>query len=55
MLLKTPKIKFEVIPPKDVEGDPFLMKTTPPQQISPIGIAKILQGIPMDPTVNVLE
>ena len=31
--LKTPKTKFEVIPPKHVEGDTFPVKTSLSQQI----------------------
>ena len=46
--LKTPKTKFEVIPPKDEEGDTFHMTTTQSRQISAKELAKILLGIPMD-------
>ena len=42
--LDTPKIKFEVIHLKDVDGDTFQVKTTLSQQISPGGLAKILFG-----------
>ena len=33
--LKTPKTKLEVLPPKDVEGDKFQVKTTTSPQIFP--------------------
>ena len=46
--LKTPKTKLEVIPPTDLEGDTFLVKTTSLRQIFHKGLAKILLGITMD-------
>ena len=50
--LKTPKTKLEVPPPKDVEGDTLLVKTTLSRQIFPQGLAKILLGTAMDPILN---
>ena len=50
--MKTPKIKSEVIHPKDGEGDTFYVKTTLSQQIFPKGLNKILLGIPI---LNLLE
>ena len=47
-LLKTPKTKFEVIPPKNVGGDTFQVNTTPSRQISPISLAERLLGRGMD-------
>ena len=41
MPLNTPNTKFEEIPPKDVEGDTFLVKTTPLRRISSKELAKI--------------
>ena len=46
--LKAPKTKLEVIPPTDIEGDTFLVKTTSLRQIFHKGLAKILLGITMD-------
>ena len=46
--LKTPNTKLEVIPPTDIEGDRFLVKTTSLRQIFHKGIAKILLGIAME-------
>ena len=46
---------FGVISPKDVGGDTFWVNTTLLQQISPIGLAKILLGRAMDLILNFLE
>ena len=43
---------MEVIPPKDVELDTFLVKTTLSRQIFPEELTKSLLGIPMDPILN---
>ena len=53
--LKTPKIKLEVILPKDEEDDTFQVKTTPSRQIFPKELSKILLGIPMNPILKFLE
>ena len=55
VLLKTPNTKLEVIPPKDVEGDTFQVKTTPLRQIFLKGLAKTLLGLPVNLILNFLE
>ena len=54
-LLKTPRTKFEVIPPQDVGGDTFYGNTTLSRQFSAIGLAESLLGRAMDLTLNFLQ
>ena len=50
--LKTPITRLEVISPKDVEGDTFLLRTILSRQIFHKRVAKILLGTPVDPILN---